>query len=185
MDLGHRATGKIDGQDRLPGHPRSHDLVTCALGCLALDLRAQTTTPAAPAASTPTPTPTPNQAPSTATAAASSQVTKLAQYTVSDVPLNEQVLPTVRPVGDVMGDDRNILDIPRSLTAVDPALMEDRLVRDAMDLQQFSSGVYAAAQYGIPAVPYIRGDLSQIYMGGQQIPFSRNSTPHLMRPGWI
>jgi outer membrane receptor for monomeric catechols len=156
---------------------RVSSATACALGCLALDLRAQTTTPAAPAASTPTPTPTPNQAPSTATAAASSQVTKLAQYTVSDVPLNEQVLPTVRPVGDVMGDDRNILDIPRSLTAVDPALMEDRLVRDAMDLQQFSSGVYAAAQYGIPAVPYIRGDLSQIYMGGQQIPFSRNSTP--------
>ena len=81
----------------------------CALGCLALGLRAQATTPAAPAASTPTPTP------STASAAASSPVTKLEKYTVSDVPLNEQILPTVRPVGDVMGDDRNILDIPRSV----------------------------------------------------------------------
>ena len=55
--------------------------------------------------------------------------------------------------------------------------MNDRIVRNAMDFEQFSSGVYSAAQYGIPAVPYIRGDLSQIYMGGQQIPFSRNSTP--------
>jgi hypothetical protein len=76
-----------------------------------------------------------------------------------------------------MGDDRNILDIPRSISAVNTALMDDRMVRNAMDFQQFSPGVYAAAQYGIPAVPYIRGDLSQLYMGGQQIPFSRNSTP--------
>jgi hypothetical protein len=96
---------------------------------------------------------------------------------VSDVPLGEQVLPTVRPVGDVMGDDRNILDIPRSVTAVNSAMNNDRMVKDAMDFGQFAPGVYSAAQYGIPSVPYIRGDLSQLYMGGQQVPFSRNSTP--------
>jgi outer membrane receptor protein involved in Fe transport len=153
---------------------RVSSTVVCALGSLAIGLRAQSTTPAVPAASATTPAATPSPAPQPAP---SPQVTRLAKYTVSDVPLNEQVLPTVRPVSDVMGDDRNILDIPRSLSAVDSALMEDRLVRNAMDFQQFSAGVYSAAQYGIPAVPYIRGDLSQIYMGGQQIPFSRNSTP--------
>ncbi len=99
------------------------------------------------------------------------------KYTVSDVPIEDQVLPTVRPLDDVMGDDRNILDIPRSVTAVNTALMADRMVKNAMDLGQFSPGVYSAAQYGIPAVPYIRGDLSQLYVGGQQVPFSRNSTP--------
>jgi hypothetical protein len=104
-------------------------------------------------------------------------VTTLEKYTVSDVPLEDQVLPTVRPVGDVMGDERNILDIPRSVSAVNSAMKDDRMVENAMDFGQFAPGVYSAAQYGIPAVPYIRGDLSQIYMGGQQIPFSRNSTP--------
>jgi hypothetical protein len=142
----------------------------CAIGGLATGLRAQT--------STPTPTPTPTAGSTTAPAKpGDTKVTTLEKYTVSDVPIEDQVLPTVRPVGDVMGDDRNILDIPRSLTAVDTALMDDRMVRNAMDFQQFSPGVYSAAQYGIPAVPYIRGDLSQLYMGGQQIPFSRNSTP--------
>lgn len=139
------------------------------LGCLALGLQAQTPPP--PSATTTTTTTTQGPAPS------SEQVTTLEKYTVTDVPLQEQVLPTVRPVGDVMGDDRNIIDIPRSLSAVNSALMNDRMVKDAMDLGQFSPGVYSAAQYGIPSVPYIRGDLSQIYMGGQQIPFSRNSTP--------
>ena len=139
----------------------------CALAVSAIGLRAQTTsttTTPAPAATTPA-------------APSSGKVTTLSKYIVSDVPIDDNVLPTVRPVGDVMGDDRNILDIPRSLTAVNKALMDDRMVKNAMDFQQFSPGVYAAAQYGIPAVPYIRGDLSQLYMGGQQIPFSRNSTP--------
>jgi hypothetical protein len=142
----------------------------CALAVSAIGLRAQT-----PAA-TPTPAPA-AAAPASTTTPPSGKVTTLAKYIVSDVPVEDNVLPTVRPVGDVMGDDRNILDIPRSISAVNTALMDDRMVRNAMDFQQFSPGVYAAAQYGIPAVPYIRGDLSQLYMGGQQIPFSRNSTP--------
>src|SRR5476649_1025761 len=131
--------------------------MACATACLTAGLRAQSSTP--PPAAAPT------------------TVTTLEKYTVSDVPLEDQVLPTVRPVGDVMGDDRSILDIPRSVSAVNSAMVNDRMVKDAMDFGQFSPGVYSAAQYGIPSVPYIRGDLSQLYMGGQQVPFSRNSTP--------
>ncbi len=147
-------------------------------GCLALGLHAQTT-PTSTSTTTTTTTTTATPAATTSTSGANSadQVTTLEKYTVTDVPLSEQVLPTVRPVGDVMGDDRNIIDIPRSLSAVNTALKDDRMVKDAMDFGQFSPGVYSAAQYGIPAVPYIRGDLSQLYMGGQQVPFSRNSTP--------
>jgi outer membrane receptor for monomeric catechols len=137
----------------------------CAIGILCAGLRAQT------------PTPTPTPAASAPPAKPVDKVTTLEKYTVSDVPLADQVLPTVRPLGDVMGDDRNILDIPRSVSSVNTALMEDRMVKNAMDFGQFSPGVYSAAQYGIPSVPYIRGDLSQLYMGGQQVLFSRNSTP--------
>jgi len=134
--------------------------ISSALGCaccsLAIGVRAQATPPAdnAPAAGP----------------SSSDQVTLLAKFTVNEVPLDEQVLPTVRPVGDVMGDDRNILDIPRSVSSVNQAMVRDRMVKDAMDFGQFSPGVYSAAQYGIPSVPFIRGDLSQLYMGGQQIP---------------
>jgi hypothetical protein len=135
--------------------------------------RAQTT-PAAATTTTTTTTTTDTTVPGPAPA---DQVTTLEKYTVSDVPIGEQVLPTVRPVGDVMGDDRSILDIPRSVSAVNSAMVNDRMVKDAMDFGQFSPGVYSAAQYGIPSVPYIRGDLSQLYMGGQQLPFSRNSIP--------
>jgi hypothetical protein len=142
-----------------------------ALGCIAIGLRAQTPPPPASTTTTTTTTQT------TAAPASSDQVTTMEKYTVSDVPLSEQVLPTVRPVGDVMGDERNIVDIPRSVTAVNSALVKDRMVKNAMDFEQFAPGVYSAAEYGIPAIPYIRGDLSQLYVGGQQVPFSRNSIP--------
>ena len=109
--------------------------------------------------------------------AASSDVTTLEKFTVSDVPVDQQVLPTTHPVGSVFGDDRSILDTPRSVSVVNKAWMDDRNVKNAMDFAQFSPGVYSAAQYGIPGVPQIRGDLGQIYLNGQILPFSRNSTP--------
>jgi|CZKI01.1.fsa_nt_gi hypothetical protein len=104
------------------------------------------------------------------------KITTLEKYTVSDVPINEQVLPTVRPISSVYGDDRSILDIPRSVASVNEAWMEDRQIKNAMDFGQFSSGVYASANYGIPGVPQIRGDYGQIYVDGQIVPYSRNST---------
>jgi len=126
-------------------------------------------------AQTPTPTPTPT--PAATSPGGADQVTTLEKYTVSDVPVSDQVLPTVRPVGDVMGDDRSIIDIPRSVSSVNSAWMQDRMVKNAMDFGQFSPGVYAEAQFGIPGVPYIRGDLSQVYYGGQLSLYSLNSTP--------
>src|SRR5471032_1671225 len=112
-----------------------------------------------------------------ATDSSSGPVTKLEKFTVSEVPIEQQVLPTVRPISSVLGDDRSILDTPRSVSSVNAAWMKDREVKNAMDLGQFSPGVYSAAQYGIPSVPFIRGDLSQVYTNGQQSLFSRNSTP--------
>jgi outer membrane receptor for monomeric catechols len=105
------------------------------------------------------------------------KVTTLEKYTVSDVPIEDQILPTVRPIDSVYGDDRDIIDIPRSVSSVNEAWMDDRQVKSAMDFGQFSPGVYAAADYGIPGVPQIRGDYAQIYVNGQEIPYSRNSTP--------
>jgi outer membrane receptor protein involved in Fe transport len=149
------------------------------MAALGIGLHAQSSTPP-PADSTPATTTTTTTTTSTSTTAAGAEnqsVTTLEKYTVSDVPVTEQVLPTVRPIGDVMGDATSIIDIPRSVSSVNEAWMQDRMVKNAMDFGQFSPGVYSAAQYGIPAVPFIRGDLSMVYVDGQVSMFSRNSTP--------
>src|ERR1035438_2850016 len=142
--------------------------IACVLD---VGLHAQSSTP-------PPASPDTTAAISTSAASAEKQkVTTLEKFTVSDVPITEQVLPTVRPIGDVMGDDTSIIDIPRSVSSVNEAWMKDRMVKNAMDFGQFSPGVYSAAQYGIPAVPFIRGDLGSVYVDGQISMFSRNSTP--------
>jgi iron complex outermembrane receptor protein len=142
-------------------------------------LRAQSSTP--PPANTTASTATPSasavsSSSSTETGAENQKVTTLEKYTVSDVPVTEQILPTVRPINSVYGDDRDIIDIPRSVSSVNSAWMEDRDIKNAMDFGQFSPGVYSSANYGIPGVPQIRGDEAQIYVNGQLMPFSRNST---------
>src|SRR5271163_1416248 len=145
---------------------------------VAAGLRAQSSTPPPASASAPTTAQvTTTSTSSTEAGAQDQQVTTLEKFTVSDVPLEEQILPTVRPISSVYGDDRDIVDIPRSVSSVNKAWMDDRQVKNAMDFGQFSPGVYAAADYGIPGVPQIRGDEAQIYVNGQQIPYSRNSTP--------
>ncbi|HEY5228434.1 MAG TPA: TonB-dependent receptor plug domain-containing protein, partial [Opitutaceae bacterium] len=144
----------------------------CILGALSVQMRAQSSTP--PPATTTTTTTTTS---STASGAEQQNVTTLEKFTVSDVPIDEQILPTVRPISSVYGDDRDIVDIPRSVSSVNKAWMDDRQVKNAMDFGQFSPGVYAAADYGIPGVPQIRGDEAQVYVNGQQIAYSRNSVP--------
>jgi hypothetical protein len=148
----------------------------CIAFVFAAGLRAQSSTPPPASASAPTTTTTTSTG-TTETDAQQQNVTTLEKYTVSDVPVTEQVLPTVRPIGDVMGDDQSIIDIPRSVSSVNQAWMEDRMVKNAMDFGQFSPGVYSAAQYGIPGVTFIRGDLGTVYVDGQISQFSRNSTP--------
>jgi outer membrane receptor protein involved in Fe transport len=151
-------------------------LTTAAVLSIALGmgsgLRAQSSTPP-PDATTPAAT----SGSTETTNAAGQKITTLEKYTVSDVPLEEQILPTVRPIDSVYGDDRSIVDIPRSVSSVNKAWMDDRQVKSSMDFGQFSPGVYAAADYGIPGVPQIRGDEAQIYVNGQLIPYSRNSVP--------
>jgi len=99
----------------------------------------------------------------------------LDKFTVSGVPVDSDILPTIRPIGSVLGDDRSILDTPRSVSSVDAAWMTDRDVDNTMELGQFSPGVYSQALYGLAAVPQIRGELAEIYLNGQRTLYSNNS----------
>jgi iron complex outermembrane receptor protein len=98
-----------------------------------------------------------------------------AKILVEGLPVEETVLPTVRPVQSVLGDDRSIIDTPRSVSLVTKAQMEARNVTRATDFNQYSPGVYTPSRYGLANVPVIRGDLSEIYQNGQRTIYSRNS----------
>jgi outer membrane receptor protein involved in Fe transport len=155
-----------------PNNRRALCLLFAALGA-ATHLPAQTAAPATTTTTTTTTTaPAATTSSTTTTDANGEPVTTLEKYTVSDVPISEQVLPTVRPVSSVYGDGMSVIDIPRSVSSVNSAWMSDRGVKDSMDLGQFAPGVYSAANYGVPAVPQIRGDFAQVYMDGQLTPYT-------------
>jgi len=99
----------------------------------------------------------------------------LDKVVVEGLSLEETVLPTARPVESVMGDDRSIIDTPRSVSLVTKAQMEARAISRATDFNQYSPGVYTPSRYGLANVPVIRGDLSEIYQNGQRTIYSRNS----------
>jgi iron complex outermembrane receptor protein len=99
----------------------------------------------------------------------------LDKVVVEGLSLEETVLPTARPVESVMGDDRSILETPRSVSLVTKAQMEARAIARATDFNQYSPGVYTPSRYGLANVPVIRGDLSEIYQNGQRTIYSRNS----------
>jgi outer membrane receptor protein involved in Fe transport len=111
----------------------------------------------------------------TTTDASGQPVQTMAAFNVQDVPLEDQIMPTTRPISGVLGDDTEILDIPRSVTTIDKSLLTQRQVKQMTDLGQFSPGVYTPAQYGLPATPVIRGDEGSVYLNGQRGIFSFNS----------
>ncbi len=123
------------------------------------------------AAQSPTLPPVP-QAPPEPTSA---DTNNLSRIVVEGLPLSETVLPTARPVESVLGDDRSILDTPRSVSLVTKAQMEARAITRATDFNQYAPGVYTPSRYGLANVPVIRGELSEIYQNGQRTIYSRNS----------
>ncbi len=111
-----------------------------------------------------------------ATSTSSGQpVQTMAAFTVQDVPIEDQIMPTTRPISGVLGYDADIIDLPRSVTTIDKSLLSQRQVKLMTDLGQFSPGVYTQAQYGLPATPVIRGDEGSVYLNGQRGIFSFNS----------
>jgi iron complex outermembrane recepter protein len=103
--------------------------------------------------------------------------TTLDEMLVTGLPLNETVLPTVRPVSSALGTDANVLDTPRSVSTITKAQLEARQIHDVNSLGQYSAGTYTPSIFGAQGVPTIRGVLSELYQNGQRMKFVRNSFP--------
>jgi iron complex outermembrane receptor protein len=108
-------------------------------------------------------------------AATTNAPTVMEKTVVEGLSLDETILPTARPLNSVLGDDRSIIDTPRSVTLVTKAQMEARNISRTTDFGQYSPGVYTPSRYGLAGVPVIRGDLAEIYQDGQRIIYNRNS----------
>jgi outer membrane receptor protein involved in Fe transport len=105
----------------------------------------------------------------------SEPITVLEKFVIKDVASEDQIMPTIRPVSSVLGDDRNVLDTPRSVSSISKELMEQVRIHSVTEFSQFAPGVYTAARYGLATTPMVRGDLAELYFDGQRAKYSRDS----------
>ena len=50
--------------------------------------------------------------------APAAEAVRMEKFEVSDVPIEQQIVPTSRPFNSVFGIDRSILDTPRNVTII-------------------------------------------------------------------
>jgi TonB-dependent Receptor Plug Domain len=111
-------------------------------------------------AQVPNPSPSPND-------------TKLEQVVVTgaQIPLNEAIVPTVRPTSAAYGLDQNVMDVPRNITIISRAQLDDVDVTDPQDFTKLTSSSYTTSNFGNASNPAIRGQLADVFVNGIRQPF--------------
>ncbi|MGF1448382.1 MAG: TonB-dependent receptor [Opitutales bacterium] len=82
------------------------------------------------------------------------------------VPLEENILPSTRPIGTVTGFDESILNISRNITVISREELDAINVRDVRDFAKLTSSSFTTTNFGAPATPSIRGFVSDTAVNG-------------------
>lgn len=104
----------------------------------------------------------------TTPAAPASDVTTLEKYNVSDVPIDQQILPTSRPFSSVYGFDDDILSVPRNVTIVSREQMDAINIQDVTEFSKLTSSSFTDSNFGSPANPTIRGQSADYFVNGMR-----------------
>lgn len=96
---------------------------------------------------------------------------------ISEVSAEETVLPSDKQSLSVFGLEQSVLETPRALSMITQGQLLDKNIQRVEDLDQFISGAYSAPIFGNIGVPFLRGDLGEVYQNGQRKAFNRNSFP--------
>ncbi len=82
-----------------------------------------------------------------------------------------------RPIGSVFLGEQNALDTPRSVTVLTPEAMKQFSVKDFSDLDRVGAGMTRPNIFGIPGLPFMRGDNAGVYYNGMRRIANQNETP--------
>ncbi len=106
-------------------------------------------------------------------------VTELEKFILTETALAQsgELLPTSRPTDSVAGWGASLLDTPRAVTVLTPALLRKFGVRDFGDLERVSAGAARPNYYGVPGAPILRGDFAGTFFNGMQRAWQRNEMP--------
>jgi len=99
-------------------------------------------------------------------------VTALARFTVTGVPVEQSVNPLTRQTSSVMGEARDPLDTPRGVSTITTALFNERQIHGVQEILLYSPSAYVGAAFGNITMPNLRGDLAETYLNGQRLSYN-------------
>jgi hypothetical protein len=94
------------------------------------------------------------------------EVITLDALEVSEVPIEENIMPTSRPFNSVFGTDTNVLDTPRAVTIISREQLSAISISDVRDFSKLTSSSYTRTNFGAPANPDIRGSIADVFQNG-------------------
>ncbi|SMQ80492.1 Outer membrane receptor proteins, mostly Fe transport [Pseudidiomarina planktonica] len=76
--------------------------------------------------------------------------------------------PKDAQLSGLFGGDKSIFEIPRAVTPITSAMMEDNAIDDLHDILKLAPNTYAASGFGAPSLPTIRGQLGELFEAGMR-----------------
>jgi outer membrane receptor protein involved in Fe transport len=87
---------------------------------------------------------------------------------VTDVPIEENIMPTNRPTDSVYGTDTSVLDTPRNVTIISTEQLSAINIQDPRDFSKLTSDSFTQSNFGAPANPSIRGQSADVFINGMR-----------------
>lgn len=116
----------------------------------------------------------PGQTAPTTTEPEDKDVLELTEMTISDVPIEENIMPTSRPFNSVFGTDDSILTTPRNVTIISREQLTAIAISDVRDFSKLTSSSYTTTNFGAPSNPSIRGQSADLFMNGVRARITSN-----------
>lgn len=98
----------------------------------------------------------------------------LDEVAADDVPIEESILATTRPISSVYGSDRSILDTPRNVNIVSREQLDAISIKDVRDFSKLTSSSYTKTNFGAPTTPNLRGQEADLMINGMRRGMSVN-----------
>ena len=90
---------------------------------------------------------------------------------------SNSLIPTNRKVSSAYFSDMELLEIPRAITVLSPAILKQFQIRNFDDLNKIGAGTERYNFYGLAGAPVLRGWQGGIYFNGMLRAFQRNEMP--------
>jgi catecholate siderophore receptor len=122
---------------------------------------------------------------SQSTASTEEEAIEMAKFEVTDVPVEENIMPTSRPFNSVFGVGDSIMNTPRSVTIISREQLNAIAIQDVRDFAKLTSSSFTRSNFGAPANPDIRGQFADVFYNGMRGGLTSNGNGMPIDFNWV